>query len=380
MLTKTSTQLMKDKLLPKEKAEEGATPWIYCQLIYVVINAFLSTYYDTSSEITDSFDLEPNFLNTAWQAFIPALTIGLVLSICQGKCYKAQSKHFNDAKNKKLPALSVQEDVQAPSKKNSFSNKALAFTHYLAEVNNDIQPMVALIKLAELNLTPWQWRFSYLGIAVFSLSGNILELITTFIALKEEDGDEHNNNSDSHKTWKCLQFVKNMLNTFLKTNYTVGSLVTELANLEKFFLGISWQGYVVAMPLAMFFSACESVCHDAESDHFITNHPVESDVENPPLATEVKDSTPQLTTSQHIFNYGHYCSDIVEGLAAPLATAKKLKVESLSIIPKVCIYMGMSVYSFFGNMQEFKNTRTAFLDKNLKNTKSSSAPKAIAHS
>jgi hypothetical protein len=357
MLNQNSHALINEQLLPKQPKKSSV--WINFQLVYTMVNTLLSTYYDTSTEITDTLELEPTFLNTAWQAAIAALMMGLVLSFCQGKCYRATSNHF-DAPDAESDLLEDDDRINSFSPKNRLGIKALAFTHFLAEVNSDIQPLAAFGKLAELDLQPWQWGLAYLAVTTYSLAGNMLDLLTTYSALKEEAGDTQTLSSQT--LLERLQFMKNFINTFLKTHYTIGSSVTDSLELPASFLGIAWQGYVAALLPSIFFALCESKAHDAESTDFMLT----------PNSEPSDSNSHSLTKTQHLYTYGHFASDCVEGLAAPLATGKLLGLASLSTLPKVGIYGCMGIYSFFGNVQEYKNTQNAFKHQNQQTARANS--------
>lgn|GEM_PF-3640520 len=363
MQIRNSTQLMNehllsDKSLPTKKS--GSSASLYFQFIYIVINSFINTYYDTSNEITDTFELETNFLNTAKQAAIAGLILGLYFSVCQGFSQKAQSKNFDQN------PLENDREITSPR----FPTKILAYSHFFAEINNGAQPLIVFSKLAGMKtLSPWKIALTYLGITTLSALGNFQELLNTLVAFREE-GVGTQARTPTHKFWKIAQFGLNLINTLLKTSFTLGTLVTDQWNFEKSFLSISWQGYAVSLPFAIFFSLCESMAHAATSEHFRRAEINDIETAQPQLVTSKK-----LNALQNILSIGHFTSDIVEGFEAPYVICKQLNVDKQPGIVKGFTYGAMGLYSLFGNIQEFKNTRTAFLEENDKSA--TSTPLAI---
>ncbi|MDR3492855.1 MAG: hypothetical protein P4M12_12595 [Gammaproteobacteria bacterium] len=352
MQTRSTTQLMNEHLLttPTPKKRAKISVFSYFQFVYVMINSLLNTYYDTSNEITDTAELEPNFLNTAWQAAIPALILSLYFSVCVVLSKNAQSKNFtcdSEDNDKKIQANTLTR-----------KKRLLAYSYFLAEINNNSQPLILFCKLAGMKkITSWEFALTYLGVTALSALGSTQELLNTLVAFKEEDTGIQER-TPVRPIWKKAQSIANLLGTFLKTTYSVGTFITDEWNLEKFFLTISWQGYAISLPLAIFFALCESLSHAAESDHFLRTNVSDIETAQPTITTT------KLTRLQNVLSIGHFASDVAQGVEPPLSIIKNFNLANQSNAVKGLTYSALGLYSFFGNVQELKNTRQAFQEEN----------------
>jgi len=353
----SSQNLINISLLPKPQSSTEYSVLIYFQLCFTLINTFLSSSNDSYHEITDTLDLDTDFHSLSLPALITAITVGIFLSLSQGKCYQAQSRFFS--------AANPPEKAITPSKERYI--KFLSATHYLAEVNSDMQPIISLLKQGQVHLSPWQWGLTYTALALYTLLGDFLELMTTYVALEKDAGNKNIAELSHHPVLHIMQFIKNLSTTFLNTIYTLGSFVGDFFPGASGVLNIAWQGYAVSLPIAAAFALCESLAHDAESDSILDmDDSLTDQLEAQPTHTA------PLTVKEDAIVAGHYLSDIIEGMTPPLALANKLGGKGLALGSKLGLYASLGLYSALGSAQEMQNTRAA-----LKQTKKTAVDNVI---
>ena len=158
------------------------------------------------------------------------------------------------------------------------------------------------------------------------------------------------------------QFTYNMLMGIGESGYTLATLITDLAELEPAFLGMSWIGIEVGLPLALLFALAEAYSHNSESDHF--NH---SEHATSLHESENQESPPiPLSWKQEGCAILHYLSDVHKGAAFFLSIYKiaenKLAIPSFPY--RLFSYTGIGLFSMLGNAQEYVNTRIAFKKEN----------------
>ncbi len=191
-----------------------------------------------------------------------------------------------------------------------------------------------------------------------STTRTIEKVLSEESSLIQKDKSKDHYVSCAIKPLVATQVAYNLINSLAKTGYTSAILITDLAGLEPVFLGMSTVGISISIPLAIAFALAEAYAHRSESEHF--NHSNDDDHEE----IHVHSPKPPLTWFQNACAFLHFTSDCAEGTSIPLLFSKMAGIDNAGFLIKGCTYAGIGLYSFFGNAQEYVNTRIAFQNAN----------------
>ena len=352
-----------------------------------LITTGLGTLYATSHFFTQIFRLPATFMQVSPWGILMGLPVIVFFSYSEARSHDAASRQLQEGGTTPRDLVRAQASLCTRFKRLSSSEKVCLPIYYTSHACSDIQTLLSIAELLSFDqLDPLPQAGIYLGMALYGLAANAMEVMNTMVSFERNRdllrrGEEKGNTC----SWSRTGFwISNLTITGISTLYVSSRIFSDLfsrISSESFFEpdlfddDVSRGGILFSLLPVVAFSLSVAKASDAQSKQLTNEGNSDEDSSSSAGALTFFRRFQQLSGEQKSCVVGHYLSEVFADLQYLVLLLNLGEVsDEVSVGVMGLIYVAMFAYGFLTDYQIVPNTIAAFEIENESGSGSQGEP------